>query len=131
MGNACRPTSTFCQRSAHCRSDRSERNDPATRCCGRTRRRCEKSRLHTLLGTGEKMGKRSWTDSSWCICCNADRLVKALARCGQNAEQGRERRCALSRMELACAEVSLRGSQDHRFGSRNYRHRSRNCHVKG
>ena len=51
---------------------------------------------------------------------DAHGLVEALAGCRKNGEQGRQRRCALSWMELTRAEISLCvGIGDDRHGSGN------------
>src|SRR5437660_1079800 len=56
VGDACRSTSTFRKGIAHCRSNRSEGDDPATGRCGCSRGMREKSRLHVVARTREKVG---------------------------------------------------------------------------
>jgi hypothetical protein len=51
------------------------------------------------------VGKKSRANPRWRIRGDADRLVKALARCGENAKQTRDRGCSLSGLELACFKI--------------------------
>lgn len=75
----------------------------------------------------KRMGNGSWTNSRGCIRGDADRLVEALARRRENGEQRQQRRFALSRMESGCAEISLRGTQNYCFRSRNDRYGPGDC----
>jgi len=62
---------------------------------------------HAVDRAREKMGERAWTNSARRICGDADGLVEAMAGRGKNDKQGYKRRRALSRLELARAQISL------------------------
>jgi kynurenine formamidase len=55
----------------------------------------------------KKWEKRSRTDPDRRVCCDADRLVEALARRGKNRKQRCQWHRALPRMEFACPKVPL------------------------
>jgi Putative cyclase len=79
----------------------------------------------------KKWEKGSWQNSHGRIRCDADRLVKALARRGENGKQRRKWRRSLPGLEFAGAKISLRRTQNHRVRARNDGYRSGNRRLKG
>ena len=75
------------KRASNRRSDRSERNGAAWFVIRCAREAAKDPDYAPSARAGRKMGKRSRTNPRRCVCCDADRLVEALARCGKDGKQ--------------------------------------------